>query len=347
MGWAYHGAFVLEYGLLLWLPAIVAGVRHHLRRGTSHVPFLYGAVIVPHAIWLASIGGDHFEYRPQDLYFPFLILLVWDGLRVWAGRRTWVAAAVAAVLLGRAVVLPARANAEFPDRYLTGFPGRHAESVQGAAFLDPEGSAVTRLPVFRQVAGMHRDLLRKTTASLVGVRQEEHALFFAKVSAEADRLAALVDSGAIRKDAHFAMDCVGVIPYRSDLRVLDRHGLTDRTVARSDTFQDQRVMAHDKRATVAYARERGVDFWAFDPVHSLWSVKDRGFQALVGLAADRGMPVFVADASEGYYLLGILPSSGAPTLERLPGLEFRSVADPELRRVIAESLDRGRPSTSP
>ena len=45
----------------------------------ADAPLLFAAVLLPHALYVASIGGDHFEFRPVDLYFPFLFILMGRG----------------------------------------------------------------------------------------------------------------------------------------------------------------------------------------------------------------------------------------------------------------------------
>jgi hypothetical protein len=72
----------------------------------------------------------------------------------------------------------------------------------------------------------------------------------------ARRLNAVLDRGALPRDLYVAIDCVGVVPYRTDLRTLDRLGLTDAHVAHGPFLRD--VVAHRKYATLDYARERGV-----------------------------------------------------------------------------------------
>ena len=37
------------------------------------------AAVLPHALYVVAIGGDHFEFRPFDLCFPFAFLLLADG----------------------------------------------------------------------------------------------------------------------------------------------------------------------------------------------------------------------------------------------------------------------------
>jgi hypothetical protein len=87
MGGRYLTAFVLEYAAWLWLPLLAAAIAGHARRRTLFVPALFAAAVIPHALYIVSIGGDHFEYRPFDLYFPFAFLLLYDGSRPRGNAR--------------------------------------------------------------------------------------------------------------------------------------------------------------------------------------------------------------------------------------------------------------------
>jgi arabinofuranosyltransferase len=327
LGLVHHGAFLLEYAAWLWIPALVAAFRGHARRDGAVVPALAAAILVPHALWIARIGGDHFEYRAQDLAFPLVLPLVALGVaELFARRGRSVGAGLyaAAVLLGL-WILPWQSRVQAPGRYLNGFPGRSAAEPEAVAFLDPDRFWLTRLPGFHEYAAAHRAHLLETTSHLVGVRQEEHRAFLAKVLPEARRLEALVASGVLPRDAHFATSCIGAIGFYSDLRIFDRHGLTDAGVARSSRIDPRGLVAHEKRATLEEARARGVDFWALDPVHSAWRRDDPGFRALVEMAAARGIPAWVADVGEGWSLLGLLPLGPERAAERLPRLELRPV----------------------
>lgn len=62
-GLRYLAAFALEYAALLWVPLIGAAIVVSLRRRDVLLPALVGVVVLPHALYVAAIGGDHFEYR--------------------------------------------------------------------------------------------------------------------------------------------------------------------------------------------------------------------------------------------------------------------------------------------
>src|SRR5262249_57761142 len=119
------------------------------------------AVTLPHALYVVSIGGDHFEYRPFDLYFPFAYLLLAAGALELAGtvvRRGAVLAGLA--LLSAALIeLPARSHQQFPATYLPGFPGLYPD----AGFLDSDQTLLYRWPWLRAIAETHKRLIRSLT----------------------------------------------------------------------------------------------------------------------------------------------------------------------------------------
>jgi len=133
MGAAYLGSFAVEYAVLLWLPALILGVLALRKEGRGWLAAIFGAAVLPHALYVVSIGGDHFEYRPLDLYFPFAFLLIGRGLAAaFARRRAWTVAYGAAFLVGL-TALPWAAHAEFPATHSTGSESRHVSGRSAAA----------------------------------------------------------------------------------------------------------------------------------------------------------------------------------------------------------------------
>ena len=329
MGGDYLASAALEYSAWLWVPLLVLGVHRHARLGSLRVPLLFAAVVAPHAIYVASVGGDHFEYRPLDLYFPFAFLLIGDGVfeLARARRGRWLAPAAVAALLAGLVAIPWRSHVEAPDRYMTGFPGLATGDPARSAFLDPARNPLYRWPGLRTLAELHRTLLRRTTFHFVGIRQEEHRHFLETVAPEGRRLGALRAEGVLPEDAFFAISCVGAIPYFSDLRTLDRFGLTDAAVARGPTA-GHRFLAHDKHATPEYAREAGADFWAFDEVHSLWALSDELLPRYLALARAGAADFWVADVGGGEILFGSLLQGPDEAARRFPRLHFVNLRDP-------------------
>lgn len=328
MGAAYLGSFALEYGFLLLLPLVVAGVVRWVRSGYTHVALVFGAAVIPHALYIASIGGDHFEYRPLDVYLPFLFLAAGAGVAGLLARSRAVGAVFLGALLVAGTWLPWQTHRQFVREYYPGFPGLGLVLEDQRRFLDPAYDPLYGLPLLRSLALAHRELVRKTTSRFVGIRQEEHALFRASVERQASVLKERIDGGVIAPDVRMALSCVGVIPYRTGVFTLDRLGLTDAVVARSEPT-GERVMAHDKHATLDYARERGVDFWPADPVHPAIHVSDpQLLWYLQRVAADED-EIFLGDAGDGWFLVGIFPSGYDAARARFPGIAFRTSRDAE------------------
>ena len=333
-GLEYAGAFALEYALWLWLPLVLLGAWRRLREGRGIEPLLFAAVILPHALYVIAIGGDHFEYRPFDLYFPLLFLLAYDGARSLArGPRSKmvVAAWLAATLIGL-VELPLQAHLQCPRRHVAGFPGRALETPEGQRFLDPSRDPVYRLPGLEPIALLHREWLRHSTARFAGVRQEEHRAFYEIQVANAGRLGALIGATRLPRDAYFAMPCVGVIPYLTDLPILDRLGLTDARVAHGPWSGE--LTAHGKAATETYARTRGVELWTeAEPVVDVGAPELR----LALRQTQTGeSPWYAAEIEGGRYLLARLPLGEERITRRMPALSFHRLDTREFFETYSE-----------
>jgi tetratricopeptide (TPR) repeat protein len=136
----------------------------------------------------------------------------------------------------------------------------------------------------------------------------------------------LVEDGVLLPETHVALSAVGAIPYYSNLRVLDRLGLTDAVVAKSAPGE-LRVMAHDRHATLEYAASSGVDFWTEHPVHLLTSIVDDNLVWRLEAAREARSAVYFADTGAGEYLVAELPQGLAKTSLRFPRLTFHAASD--------------------
>jgi len=337
-GLRYVGAFALEYALWLWLPLVVLGARRRVREGHGLEPLIACSILLPHALYVIAIGGDHFEYRPLDVYFPFLFLLLFDGARALARspRSRLVAALWVALTLLGLWELPWQSHRQSPGRYLAGFPGASADTPEAARFLDPDRDPLYRLPGLHAIAAAHRSLLVAATARFAGVRAEEHRRFFGIESANARRLAELIREGRLPRDTYVAMPCVGVIPYVTDLPTLDRLGLTDAHVAHGP-FARREFVAHDKVATMDYARTHGVELWT-DP-RPIVHLTDEALRRAMRQTRDGEETWYAADLGAGDYLLARLPLGPERVARRMPALPFARLDDstfvePYVRRAI-------------
>jgi len=329
-GGPYFLTWVIEYALWLWLPLVIAGVVWNLRRRAALTPVMFLSLMIPQGIFVASFGGDHFEYRPLDLYFPLLFLLLADGL-VWLSSLRVHRAALAGTVLLVALglwELPWQSHVQFSRRYFSGFPGAVLDRTPSARdFMDPARDPIYRLPGLRMLANAYRVRLRRLTASYVLVRQEEHRMFCEATMAEGKRLARVLASGVLPRDVCIAMNSIGAIPYYSNVRTLDRLGLTDAHVAHSLPLA-QRLMAHDRFASLDYARDYGVDLWAVDPVYV--EVPPTSNPLLLRLHSAMMGPdsAWVAVLPNGEFLLCQLPRGIATARARMPALSFVKLDDP-------------------
>ena len=162
MGFFYALTMCLEYGVYLWLPAMALGAWAQWQRGQWFVPALIASLLIPHAIYVMRIGGDHFEYRPFDLYLPFALLLFGDGVAAFAStrRRAIAAGAYVALVLYAIVALPAETHRRYPAKYEPGFPNPFYE--QGRAFLGKDLPLLYRIPPFNYLGASYANFLRGT-----------------------------------------------------------------------------------------------------------------------------------------------------------------------------------------
>ena len=286
-----------------------------------------GAIIIVHATYVAYCGGDHFEYRPLDVYFPLLAILLFEGARFVARRwhqgaaLLWGAASCAAVVL-----VPVVSHLDFPPEDHRGFPGASTRLDGTQDLVD-----LRRHPLLAQLPGAaayiasYNDSVRFMSRHFVGLRQEEHRLFLASVEPEGKRLGEMVQRGSLARETYIAIPCVGAIPYFSNLRTLDMFGLTDREVARQKMPpSDQRLMAHDKRASLSYLQSSGVDVIALTP-HVLIN-KPSDINDVLRFARQRGPggSVYISShpAIEGFYFYGALLKPPA-SLPHLAALDLR------------------------
>jgi len=329
MGGIYFEAFLLEYAAWVWMPVVLVGVVSAAWTGRGAAAWVVTAVVVPHAFYVAYCGGDHFEYRPIAVYFPLLAILLADGLAAIASR--W-RRPVTAVVWGLAccasiAVIPVLTHWDFPTIYQPGFPGldARANGSRGLVRLDWH-PIVARVPGLRwYVGGYNRDI-QTLSAHYVALRQEEHRMFLATVEPEGHRLRQLVADGLLPRDTYIGIPCVGAIPYFSNLRTFDVHGLTDKHVARQEMEpKESRMMAHAKIASYEYMEQCHVDLIALD-VHLL--VKDpaeladsRDYARQMGTL----VPVYVSSQPvvDGYFLLAVIRKPPATVQARFPAVQLQ------------------------
>ena len=240
-GVRYAAAFVLEYGLLVWIAMALIWLirRHRLDRGQ----WLVGGVLAAHFVYYTLItGGDHFEFRVLSHLIPLAgIFLVWFAADL--GLRPAAALGVLGLWLISSWPIPWTHYAE--TRHLT----TRAETLK---MVRPIAGRFP--PGLRLYAQAFDDLQAWLIEHSVCTRHQEHKVFHLHMRnvlptrAEGAKIAwsgrPVVESGTVGVLAW-------VLPH---VAVIDLLGLNDYAVARFPPPKpESRQMAHDRLAPVQYA----------------------------------------------------------------------------------------------
>jgi hypothetical protein len=229
-------------------------------------------VIVPHAAYLIAIGGDHFEFRPLDFYWPLLAVGVADALgglalwlrlrarraRAWKARATsllpW-SAVVAALVVASTVMQLSQFVAEYPRRSKRDLAPEPAPQVTLATF--PAGEV---LPGFDVLVRAYQGSMTNLNSHAIAVPWVEHRAFQATLLRQYGPYGRS-DREPFPEGAVMAHKWMGIIPYHlPEVTFIDELGLTDKTVARhASPSPAHRMMAHDRSPPPGYLERRGVN----------------------------------------------------------------------------------------
>ena len=327
-GFFYLTAAALETGLYLLLPLAWMACRERWRTYRDGTYALALLCVGVHMIYVMRIGGDHFEYRPLDFYWPLLAVPAAAGI-VRLGT-------VIANRSGRSTDMDDHPDAidvrgDAPGQ--TGFmrkiwdDSRHSRTIlllfipvlfysnaiqgallfEGAAVRKPMGRLHIELdeknagwllgaPGMPMLVAISNRLRRESVRQDVGNRFAEHR---ARTGAQR-RLwkPYAVRRGLIPDDAVTANRRVGVQSwYLPDLKIVDLDGLTDKTVARIPFTQpdgERKMMVRGGRRPRRYFEERGVNLWIDFPISSETRALGRRSYALK-IDSDVWMPFDTTD----------------------------------------------------
>ena len=271
MGLRYLWAAALETGLYLLLPlAVVALVKGW--RGRRCLAYALPLLcIVSHAAYIARIGGDHFEYRPLDFYWPLLAVPAAVGivhLGSWTSilfRRLAVGTRTCALIL----FLPVLFYSSAMQSALL-FEGAKIDKVWHKAHLtlgrDNAGWLLT-VPGMLTLSAISDTLRLQLIRQFVGMRQVEHgnlaAWWIREWRPYEDKARDVIPLDAVTTEGSIGIKSF----YLPDLTVVDRLGLTDATVARNPVSRPnhRRNMAHDRRPPSGYLEKRGINIYVYPP----------------------------------------------------------------------------------
>ena len=279
-GFRYLWAAAIDTGLYLLVPLAAVAMRNRWRASRDGIWALALLLVGVHMAYVMRIGGDHFEYRPLDFYWPLLAVpasmgIVHLGERIATGRwlrrfspRLAVGVRTCAIVLFVPVLF-----------YTTAIQG--ALLFEGAAIrerilklhieLDDSNAAwLLAAPGMPMLVAVSNDLRRQTSRQSVAAPFQEHREF-ANVQLRTWKPYENMENGVIPEDALMAGGGLGIrFYYLPDLKVIDINGLTDATVARNPVERPnhERSIAHDRYPPPGYLEERGVNFTIHPPATS-------------------------------------------------------------------------------
>ena len=357
-GFRYLSAAAIETGLYLLLPLAYLALRARWRERRDGIYVLVLLLVGTHLAYLFEIGGDHFEYRPMDYYWPLLAVPAADGLvrvgtrlsarlpRPWQriGGRTlavgllgplvFYSGALQAVLLLEGTAIPR------PDH---GIAPQVVLNEQNAGWL-------LTAPGMPALVAVSNDLRLRSERQLVGRRVHKH-LADANSRIRGWKPYEDVSRQVIPVDAVVATTGIGIGPYFvPNLQVVDTLGLTDSTVARNPVrkTRSQRVIAHDRNPPPGYLWHRGVNLRLFPAVATKDQALSRANYA-INVGRDIWMPFDVFDHVWAYERFGNMDlrarnrfSQTDPAGNRFTKDGARYVGEQFLGRFDASDLDDWR-----
>ena len=279
-GWRYLWAAALETGLYLLIPLAVVAMRGLWRESRDGIWALVLLLVGAHMAYVMRVGGDHFEYRPLDFYWPLLAVPASVGV-VHLGRRIaewpWVAkipyslamrARICAIVLFVPILF--YSNAIQGSLLFEGATARTYIHRLHIEIDDGNSGWLLAVPGMAMLVAISNDLRRQAVAQNVGTRWTEHRAF-ANNRILLFKPYEAMKRGFIPDDAVMAEGSLGVkFYYLPDLRVIDTHGLTDAIVARNPVTRPnhERIIAHDREPPPGYLEERGVNVTVYHAVAS-------------------------------------------------------------------------------
>ena len=275
-GFRYLWAAALETGLYLLLPLAFIAVRKRWqmhRDGSFALPLL---CIAAHMAYLMPIGGDRFEYRPLDFYWPLLALPAAAGV-VHLGFR------ISAILL-RSLRAPSVAT-RWETCTIALFLAVlfYANSIQGVLLFlgaathknatnlffelnEDNAGWLLAAPGMPTLISVSNDLRRQAAIQKVASPFTEHRGTFLAATLPWNAYKGMVRE--VIPDDALALDYrLGKFYFMPAMKVFDMHGLVDATVARTPVTHSnlKRVIAHDRSPTLEYIKERGPNIIIFSP----------------------------------------------------------------------------------
>ena len=289
-GFRYLAQAGVETGLYLLLPLTLVAAITRWRRHKDGTYLVLLLAIVVHGAYLARVGGDYFEYRPLDFYWPLLAVAAAVGLAhfgtrfaAWVGKAGNIRASRACMLALFVPVLiytGALQGVWLYEGVTWGYTQLNDKSASRWLVAPGMSKLVAISNRLRAVSGWHH------SPSL----WRDHN-FMAQTQLRGFRAYENMPRGTIPGDAVGAVGTLGVYSYHlPDLEVIDMLGLADKTVARNpDKTPGIRRLAHERQPPPGYLKQRGVNFHVRPAAANAAEALSRAHYALK-VAPDLWMP---------------------------------------------------------
>ena len=299
-GFRYLVAAAIETGLYILLPLACLALRARWRMHRDGIYALPLLCIVAHMAYLLPIGGDHFEYRPLDFYWPLLALPAAEGLAllsssaanrlhgIWHRPKRLAGSRPSAILLFLLVLFYSSAIQNLLLVEASGIRGQD-QKINAVLNLKNAGWLLAA-PGMPALVAISNDLRRQSTLHRVGDRAAGHHLTASSLIRNWKPYERM-ERGFLPNDAAAETTGLGVYYFLPDLRVIDTRGLTDATVARTPVSRpnSERRIAHDRHPPPGYLRQRGVNLRVFHAATSARQALERADYA-VKFGPDLWMP---------------------------------------------------------
>ena len=284
-GFRYLAQAGIETGLYLLLPlAALAGVaRWRQHKDGTHLVILLAIVV--HGAYLARVGGDHFEYRPLDFYWPLLAVASATALQQLGAR-------LAAKIWGGYRALHACTLALFAPVLIYAGALQGVVMYEGAKRVEYQLHTHTELneanaggwlvaPGMSRLATLSNSLRAQSTLHLAPSPWTEHRAV-GKLLLGWWGPYANMPRGTLPDDAVAQVGALGIQSYHlPDLEIIDIFGLADATVARSShRLPGRRLLAHERQPPPGYLQQRGVNFHIRPAAASMAEALSRAHYAL-------------------------------------------------------------------
>ena len=290
-GFKYLWAAALETGLYLLLPLTWCAMKARWREARDGSYALILLIVATHMLFLARLGGDHFELRPLDFYWPLLAVPAVEGiarLGAWTVDKLRQARINVRERVFRIRLLAVSTQAHSVNPIWASLCALllfvpvlfYANAMQWAILFEADKIEIGKrrfsthieldernagwllaAPGMKTLVDVSNDQRYALSRNGVGLRFAEHRTY-ADWRLWKYQPYENMERGIIPDDAVMANSIIGISSYYlSELTVVDAHGLTDATIARAPiTYSNsERNMAHDRYPPPGYLDKRGVN----------------------------------------------------------------------------------------